>query len=357
MLLFALLASSTSPHLLPSLANGWHNFARPPAAAVSAPHYSRRARPIIAAAAPDDDDDVDDAGAGPLLFLVDDQPGMRSAVERYLSHRGFRCRTFESAPDALRAIARSTPPPDALVTDVLMPGGMDGLDLLRAVRADVRLCAVPVVLLTAKGLTSDRIAGYDAGCSAYVAKPFDPEELVAVLRALTSNALLARAALLGTEVTSLRTELANTRHLLQTMLQVGGSQAGGAAAVARTLQPASPADGAAAASALEAAALLPGVAPPSSAASSAQGDVKSAMGAAVEHVPALTQRERDVLDLVGEGMLNKEIAARLGIGLRYVEKIIKQLLEKTDTTNRTALVRRALQLGYLSLDDGDGGPR
>ena len=81
------------------------------------------------------------------------------------------------------------------------------------------------------------------------------------------------------------------------------------------------------------------------------------MGAAVEHVPALTQRERDVLDLVGEGMLNKEIAARLGIGLRYVEKIIKQLLEKTDTTNRTALVRRALQLGYLSLDDGDGGPR
>ena len=56
-------------------------------------------------------------------------------------------------------------------------------------------------------------------------------------------------------------------------------------------------------------------------------------------------------------MLNKEIAARLGIGLRYVEKIIKQLLEKTDTTNRTALVRRALQLGYLSLDDGDGGPR
>jgi DNA-binding response OmpR family regulator len=142
----------------------------------------RTASPVAAAAA-------DDGDAGPLLFLVDDQPGMRSAVERYLSQRGFRCRAFESAMDALNALGTTSPPPDALVTDVLMPGGMDGLELLRSVRADARLCAVPVVLLTARGLTADRIAGYDAGCSAYVAKPFDPEELVAVLRALTSNAV------------------------------------------------------------------------------------------------------------------------------------------------------------------------
>ena len=70
---------------------------------------------------------------------------------------------------------------------------------------------MPVVLLTAKGLTADRIAGYDAGCSAYIAKPFDPEELVSVLRALTSNALLARAAMVDTEIASLRAELASVR--------------------------------------------------------------------------------------------------------------------------------------------------
>ena len=72
--------------------------------------------------------------------------------------------------------------------------------------------------------------------------------------------------------------------------------------------------------------------------------------AAVEHVPQLTRRELSVLELVGEGMVNKEVAARLGIGLRYVEKVVTRLMEKTATTNRTALVRRALQLGYLALE-------
>ena len=270
--------------------------------------------------------------AGPLLYLVDDQPGMRSAIERYLSDRGFRCVSYSSGSEALNAMSRAHPPPDALVTDVRMPGSIDGLDLLRTVRADARLCAMPVVLLTAKGLSADRIEGYDAGCSAYLAKPFEPEELVAVLRALTSNAMLARTANVGSEVSALRSELASMRQLLQAMLQVqmgGAPPSGEVQAAMRHLA----SQGDAASGGPAGSSATPGV------------------GAnALEHVPTLTRREKSVLELVGEGMLNKEIASRLEIGLRYVEKVIKRLLEKTGTSNRTALVRRALQLGFISLE-------
>ena len=66
-------------------------------------------------------------------------------------------------------------------------------------------------------------------------------------------------------------------------------------------------------------------------------------------VPKLTRREMSVLELVGDGKLNKEIAAQLGVGLRYVEKVVRQLLEKTNSPNRTALVRRALQVSMPCL--------
>ena len=182
-------------------------------------------------------EEVDEGSAdlptrGPRLFLVEDQQGMRTAVHRYLTQRGFRCEAFASGAEALRVMAES-PPPDALITDVMMPDDIDGLDLLRAIRADPQLCGVPVVLLTARGLTPDRIAGYEAGASAYITKPFDPEELVAVLRALTGNALLARSALLGNEVATLRAEVAQMRQLLQASLQLQQLQAGHAGAAAR----------------------------------------------------------------------------------------------------------------------------
>lgn len=156
--------------------------------------WPRRSRVVVASASttPASGDASSASDIGPKLFLVDDQVGLRSAVSQYLSQRGFRCEAFSSAEEVLEALARAKPPPDALVADVLMPGGMDGLDLLRTVRADSRLCAMPVVLLTARGLTADRVAGYDAGASAYVSKPFEPEELVAVLRSITRNSLLAR---------------------------------------------------------------------------------------------------------------------------------------------------------------------
>lgn len=70
--------------------------------------------------------------------------------------------------------------PDVILSDIRMPG-KDGLELLSLLRADERLSRVPVVLLTAKALTSDRIMGYKAGADVYLTKPFDPQELLAII--------------------------------------------------------------------------------------------------------------------------------------------------------------------------------
>ena len=110
---------------------------------------------------------------GARLVLIEDQDGMRNAVQQYLTKHGFQCDAFASGADALRAMLCPSPPPDLIVADVLMKG-IDGLSILQRVRSEPKLSAVPVVVLTSKGLTSDRIAGYNAGASAYLTKPFDP---------------------------------------------------------------------------------------------------------------------------------------------------------------------------------------
>ena len=280
--------------------------------------------------------------AGSRLILVDEQDSMRRAVHRYLIKRGFRCDAFASGDAALAVMARSTPP-DVLITEVTAStDGLDGLDLLRTVRSDTRLCSTPVVLLTTRGLTPDRIAGYSAGASVYLSKPFDPEELVAIVRSLIHNAMLARNVLVNSEVRALRAEVASMRQLLQAVL-VPDSTAQysmpGAGEESTGPPPQLPSS-ASLAEAGSGSQPLPLPPPPLGAV--------SAWPAA--EVPKLTRREMSVLELVGDGKLNKEIAAQLGVGLRYVEKVVKRLLEKTATPNRTALVRRALRMGLLSDD-------
>ena len=252
---------------------------------------------------------------GPRLMLVDEQESMRQAVQRYFSQRGFRCESFASGEAALEAMARS-PPPDVLITEVMTSSGdsLDGLDLLRAVRADARLCGTPVVLLTSRGLTADRIAGYSAGASAYVSKPFDPEELVAVVRSLAQNAMLARGSLVSSEVHALRAEVASMRQLLQAVLVSGG--AARAAYTPGDAQregppPVLPSAATGGAGAGSGGAKRGAAAPP-------LGDYPAAAGTTpwqLVDVPKLTRREMSVLELVGDGKLNKEIAAQVSEGV------------------------------------------
>jgi two-component system phosphate regulon response regulator OmpR len=106
------------------------------------------------------------------VLVVDDDARLRTLLSRYLSDNGFRVTTADTAEDA-RSKLRFLQP-DALVLDVMMPGE-SGFDLARSLRAD---SGVPIIMLTARSEAESRIEGLQIGADDYVAKPFEPRELV-----------------------------------------------------------------------------------------------------------------------------------------------------------------------------------
>jgi two-component system, OmpR family, phosphate regulon response regulator OmpR len=124
------------------------------------------------------------AGLGDAhILVVDDDERLRALLQKYLSQHGFRVTSARGAEDA-RALMKSMAF-DLLIVDVMMPGE-SGLDLTRSVRA---VSQVPILMLTARGEPEHRIAGLELGADDYLAKPFEPRELV-----LRCAALLRRAA-------------------------------------------------------------------------------------------------------------------------------------------------------------------
>jgi two-component system, OmpR family, phosphate regulon response regulator OmpR len=112
---------------------------------------------------------ADDA---PHLLVVDDDLRIRDLLSRYLADHGYRVTTASSAAEARSKLEGMAF--DLLVLDVMMPGE-SGLDLARSIRNG---SAVPILMLTARAETEDRIAGLETGVDDYVSKPFDPRELL-----------------------------------------------------------------------------------------------------------------------------------------------------------------------------------
>jgi two-component system phosphate regulon response regulator OmpR len=120
------------------------------------------------------------AAAQAHILLVDDDERLRALLSRYLTENGFQVTTAANAAAArerLRVVD-----PDLMVLDVMMPDE-SGLSLTEALRAD-RAPSLPILLLTARGAPEDRIAGFEAGADDYLAKPFDPRELLLRIRAM-----------------------------------------------------------------------------------------------------------------------------------------------------------------------------
>ncbi len=115
------------------------------------------------------------------LLVVDDDPGLLLAVSETLKAEGYDVKTARRGAEALSIVARSLP--DLIISDIRMPG-MDGFQLLKHLRSNARSRLVPVIFLTAKDETADRVHGFRTGVDAYLTKPFEPDELNAVIASI-----------------------------------------------------------------------------------------------------------------------------------------------------------------------------
>jgi DNA-binding response OmpR family regulator len=119
------------------------------------------------------------------VLVVDDEATIREVVRSYLERDGFF--VVEAADGHAALDAFDDTMPDLIVLDLMLPG-VDGLTITRSLRQRYR---VPIIMLTARGETSDRIKGLDLGADDYITKPFSPQELVSRVRAVLRRADLS----------------------------------------------------------------------------------------------------------------------------------------------------------------------
>ncbi|WP_439598647.1 response regulator [Falsiroseomonas sp.] len=113
------------------------------------------------------------------VMTVDDSRTMREMVAFTLRKAGFE--VSEAADGKLALAALQAAPVDVVITDLNMPN-MDGVALIRALRADPRMRAVPILMLTTESEASKKAEGKSAGATGWLVKPFDPEKLVDVVK-------------------------------------------------------------------------------------------------------------------------------------------------------------------------------
>ena len=221
------------------------------------------------------------------ILLIDDEPGLRNAVKTFLEDEGFEITVAVDGEDGWDKAQQFFP--DLIISDIMMPR-CNGFTLLERIREDERLGGTPVIFLTAKGMTLDRTEGYLAGVDDYISKPFDPNELAARVKNVINRQerLLKEAAKLAdTDVSKMAKQITEIRSMLT------------------------------------------------------HNNPKNQDN--LISTPNFTPREASVLQLVAEGLMNKEIARKLETSIRNVEKYVSRLFIKTTTSSRTELVRYALE--------------
>ena len=125
----------------------------------------------------------------PRILVVDDDVRLRDLLDRYLASQGFEVRAIPDARELDKWLQRD--PPSLVVLDLMLPGE-DGLAVCRRLRGAGE--NVPIIMLTAKGEDVDRIVGLEMGADDYLAKPFNPRELVARIHAVLRRARAAARA-------------------------------------------------------------------------------------------------------------------------------------------------------------------
>ena len=112
------------------------------------------------------------------ILLVDDDPNIRQLLNLYLTKEGYSVDMAERGDTALNMFRQN--PPGLMLLDVMLPG-MDGWQVLREVR---KVSNIPIIMLTAKDETFDKVLGLELGADDYIVKPFDPKEVTARIKAV-----------------------------------------------------------------------------------------------------------------------------------------------------------------------------
>ncbi|WOD40397.1 response regulator transcription factor [Nodosilinea sp. E11] len=221
----------------------------------------------------------------PLTILIaEDDEGTRLSLCDYLELEGYSVLMASHGEMALQQVF--THQPQLIITDVGMPG-LDGYTLVQKVRQLPAFRLLPVIFLTAHNQTQDRIRGYQMGGDLYLPKPFELTEIGAIVRNLLERSQLIQSAWIQQVALSTAQQRA---------MQTEDSSAE--------------------------------VAPWSPTPSELMAD--------------FTAREQDVLALLSDGLSNSQIGDRLFLSPRTVEKYVSSLLRKTETSNRSELLRFAI---------------
>jgi len=116
------------------------------------------------------------------ILVVEDERHIIEVVRDYLEQAGFRVLEARDGQTALRLTRGEHP--DLIVLDLMLAGGMDGLDVCRQIRRDPALAETPIIMLTARVELVDRLVGLELGADDYITKPFSPREVVARIKAV-----------------------------------------------------------------------------------------------------------------------------------------------------------------------------
>ena len=200
------------------------------------------------------------------LLLIDDDPNLILLVKDYLEFNGYKVITASHGREAMKILEQETP--DLIVCDVMMPE-MDGYTFVQEIRKNPRLDWLPVIFLSAKGQSQDRIKGLTQGADVYMVKPFEPDELVAQVKSTINQSMRL---------------MANSSKKSDNFLKIQ---------VPKSVE--------------------------------------------------LTPTEKKVVDLVAQGMSNKDISLQLNVSQRTIESHVSNMLNKTGLHNRTELSRWAIQ--------------
>ena len=112
------------------------------------------------------------------VFIVDDDENIRELINLYLTKEGYVTEQYESGEKGLEAFKAGAP--DLVLLDIMMPG-IDGYDTLKEIR---KISDAPVIMITAKDETFDKVLGLELGADDYIVKPFEPKELTARVKAV-----------------------------------------------------------------------------------------------------------------------------------------------------------------------------